>query len=237
MGQAKLRRGEIECLRRQRKPRIGAVHEAGHAVARFLTADRFGIAAADAVVSIEMYLCGGTTFGPMFSLDLAEAAARVHARYSTDGGEEVPASILTLLRERPNGYFGLVMDEACNSGADIATWLEAKITQCVAGPMAEAIYRRRAFEEVIRSPECRTDIGDIWRAWKIAQLGLPNLPNDGWKQRLFVISKGIQEQFSAPATWAALLAVARSLPEYGTMSGRDAWDIFCKARQLVAAAL
>ena len=76
MGQAKLRRSEIESLRGQSKPSLAAVHEAGHAVARFLTAPAHGFAPGDTVVSIEMRHGGGTTLGPMFTAEIDTAARR-----------------------------------------------------------------------------------------------------------------------------------------------------------------
>jgi hypothetical protein len=235
MGQARLRRAEIERLRRQPKPSVAAVHEAGHAVARFLTAPAYGFAPGDAVVSIEMRHGGGTTFGPMFTAEIDAAARRVRERFQAGGTDGVAPWIEAFLQERPRGYFELVMAEARESGADVGTWIEFKIRQCVAGAVAEALHQRRAFGEVITSIACRSDVGDIARAWDIARLGLPALPTDGWKERLLASGEIVREKLSAPATWNALLTLARSLPTGGTMTGADAWDVFSRSRHGTAA--
>lgn len=231
MGDVNFRGTWIACMPGPGGLSIPGVHESGHAVARFLTAARFGIASENAVRSIEMRLGGGTTFGPMFSAEIQQAADRVHARYTTEAATEKPTLLEALFRERPREYFTLVMTEARNSGADIVMWLEAKITQCVAGPLAEALYQKRSFAQVIKSASCRADVADIARAWSIAALVLPSLAKDGWSQRIAPSSKVLREQFSEAETWAPLLAVARALPLIGTMAGRNAWEIFSQGQQ------
>lgn len=122
------------------------------------------------------------------------------------------------------------MTEARNSGADIAVWLESKITLGVAGALAEALYLKRNFAQVLKSDACRGDVACIANFWSVAAPVLPSLTKDGWKQRIAPISKVLLEQFSEPATWGGLLAVARSLPLIGRMEGRRAWEIFSQAQ-------
>lgn len=97
MGALDLRRAVIVCMPRPGSLPVANVHESGHAVAQFLTAALLGIAAEDAVGSIEMRLDVCTTFGFMFSPEIQQAADRVHARYSTDGATEMPAVLKALL--------------------------------------------------------------------------------------------------------------------------------------------
>ncbi|HUC16729.1 MAG TPA: hypothetical protein VMA37_03460 [Acetobacteraceae bacterium] len=80
--------------------------------------------------------------------------------------------IEAFLQERPRGYFELVMAEACESGANVGTWIECKIQQCGAGAVAEALHQKSAFGEIIGSVPCISAVGDIARAWDIARLGL-----------------------------------------------------------------
>jgi hypothetical protein len=230
MGQAKLWRSEIERLHGQSKPSLAAVHEAGHAVARFLTAPAYGFAPGDAVVSIEMRHGGGTTFGPLFTAEIDAAARRVREQFQAGGTDAVAPWIEAFLQERPRGYFELVTAEACESGANVGTWIECKIQQCVAGAVAEALHQKSAFGEVIGSVPCISDVGDIARAWEIARLALAALTKDGWKGRLLASGETVRKELSTPPTWNALLALARNLPKEGTMTGRDAWEIFSRAQ-------
>lgn len=230
MGHLKLLKASIASLPRPGRPSVPSVHESGHAVARFLTAARCGIAPKDAVQSIEMRLGGGTTFGPMFTVDVAQAADRAHARYSTDGTLGMPPHLQAIFRERPEEYMSLVLTEARNSNADIANWLEIKMTQYVAGPLAEALYLKRNLAQVLKSDACRADVASIASFWNVAASLLPYLAENGWKQRIAPISRVLGEQFSEPATWTGLLAVAQSLPLMGKMEGRKAWEIFSKAQ-------
>ena len=208
---------------------IVAVHEAGHAVARFWTAKIMGYDPAEAVASIEMhrpdtapkylgadgnwYIHAATTFGPWFSKPIAAASKDVAAHYGIEG-----------INARPEEYAADVMAAARAAGADIAGWVNAKMLQAVAGPVAEAKATGTSRDDMLSAAEFAPDFADAANPGRIA----------GWSEQ--DISHGIanavaivEQELSAPQAWNALLALATSLPHEGTIDGRTCWTIFVRA--------
>src|ERR1041384_7188737 len=100
MGAARRRKAEIDSLKR-RWPRhisMTAVHEAGHIVARFITAKTMGVDPHEAVWSVEMYepdtalklarldgrLRNPTTWGPMYSAAIEAVSNELDTKYGLD---------------------------------------------------------------------------------------------------------------------------------------------------------
>jgi hypothetical protein len=136
MGQAKRRKAEIRKL----KIPIVAIHEAGHAVARFLTAEMMGYEPAEAVWKIVMdsgpvrkaagsdgqthlYQIQATTYGYTWSKEIEDASREVNARYGIER-----------IQTRYHEYRADVIAAARAAGADIGQWARAVIFITIAGP-------------------------------------------------------------------------------------------------------
>lgn len=244
MGQARRRKVEIENLKRHRPRGISdaAIHEAGHVVARYWTAELMGIAPEKAVTVVEMhdidsaprligpdgtlYIREATTYGPMFSSEIETASKDTGKLFGLDRTKGV-GSRCNLVAMVKAGR---------SAGADIDAWAAAKVLQDVAGPAAEAWARRVHFADVMAGPSAGTDLTD---ARLIADLS-------GWTSHKLVRcmwngGEYMNRLFSGPVFWSALLAVARVLPREGSVEGSLCWNVFsegirdCSTMTLTAA--
>ena len=217
MGQAKIRKAEIEQIKREnvRQIPLVAVHEAGHVVGRFLTANLLGMEPVDTVNRVEMHhepdweLDGEEAFvaGPYFSEEIEAVAQRIDCSGAFSIGDE---------------YCRRVIQAARLSGADIDGWATAMICVFVAGPAAEARVQNLPFAAAAPGAEL-----DLHRAGQTAKLV-------GWSATrcMVTISNAVRllnDRWSDPNAWRALLAVARYLPDEGRVEGRDCWKVYSSA--------
>jgi hypothetical protein len=194
-----------------------AIHEAGHAVARYITAKDMGFPVEASITHIEISPgtllgrssdCGvclvsqAVTFGPMFSAEINELV----------GANTDLADIASLVAA------------AVANGFDVSTWLEARALITVFGPMAEAVARKKPFRQVWESYACEADARSFARDCFIGGLPpseLDSLFNKAVKRAAAMVRR--------PEILAALTALAGALPNAGTMDGKDAAAIIGRA--------
>ncbi len=161
---------------------ITALHEAGHAVGRYLTAPDMGFPEdeiiSDIVVNIEgerpdmgTSIDGRVKFetlavcnGPMFSAELGALvpAAREKLGILTAG---------TLSRRQSFDLAKEVLTAGRNEGIDVNAWVEARAIVAVFGPMVEAIQRKMTFADVWNGDEAEGDlrgiVGALFAHWRL----------------------------------------------------------------------
>ena len=191
--------------------RITAIHEAGHAVARYLTAESMGYSREHAIAYIETHPVevltnGGAvmvsstaiTYGPMFSRPMNEHLAA----FPQDDTAEVDV-------------------ERCRAGGlDVFSWAEAKAVIAMFGPVAEAKFTVQDIGTVVRSPQCENDKKDAFRDCAWAGMSLQEATD--------CVNAAIdfaRAQLSDPKVWRAVTGLADNLPVPGRLEGRHCgWD-------------
>ena len=155
-----------------------AVHEAGHALARYLTAEMMGCSEEHSVTSIVVHVpqempktksldgqmvksTAATTYGPMFSNEItAVSSAMEKAKGWSDLPNEERAAIWSSLENLRE-----LMETAREQGCDVEKWLRARAVIAVAGAVAESGYRGVPWDEVWDEYESEDDmrslVGDI----------------------------------------------------------------------------
>ena len=195
--------------------RITAIHEAGHAVARVLTATDFGIAEAEAVAHIEIGLTsacarsrdgfaelisGAVTIGPMLSAKLQSLYETVTNGLPQD---QIGTSHITRAFQ---------LAEA--NGVEHSDWLRARMLISVFGAAAEARHTGRDILEIWNGYEAEADVNAARADGSYA--GLSPLQTDDFIAE--AISRA-QVLISQPDVWAAVTSVANNMPNRGKMSG------------------
>ena len=129
----------------ERETLLASVHEAGHAVSRFLTSDAMGLKKELAVYSITYSkFQPPTTWGPWLSPEI-------------DDGK--PGTIEDVRR---------LVRTAQAKGLDVTLWARAKAFQAIMGPVAEAKFLRKAFRHVGFADQCMNDRNDLARDCSMA---------------------------------------------------------------------
>jgi hypothetical protein len=207
--------------RRIIKCEIVAIHEAGHAVARFMTAPLMGYEPSDALVRVEMFRPyavnfigtdgrpryeGGKTYGPWFSKEIEAAAV----------GITYNSLEMSLDDMRP------VIAAARAAGADVNGWTYAKVLQAIAGPAAEAKATGRPFYGVLA--ECEGD--NVHASLPCCAVGM----SQGEAATLVAEALAhLKAEFAKPAVWNGLVTLAAALPREGRMQGCDCWAVYSSA--------
>lgn len=196
--------------------RLTAVHEAGHAVARFLVADDFGRPLEEMIHYIEVGLghavgdslfnksvtlvAQGTTFGATFSVELDSVIA--HTPAASD------RKVIT--NEEIRDAFTVARSE----GIDVDRWLKARLLIMTLASVAEAMYSGRSIDEVWNSPESESDMRDAFRDGYRAGLA------DGQIDHLVREALERSEELIRQETvQRAIEAVADAIPDRGRMPG------------------
>jgi antitoxin (DNA-binding transcriptional repressor) of toxin-antitoxin stability system len=189
--------------------RIVAVHEAGHAVGRILTARRLGWREDEAVARIEVRATPTTigklqaaTYGPLLSRPMDEYCAANHA------GRIVGAPLFADLR---------------TAGFDLITWFNTRCTFILFGPMAESKFTGRLFDEVLGSKAAEDDLRDIMLGGTWCGLSKREI-SDAIQNNTAIVEECIAE----PDVWRAILTLADKLKP-GTMIGSRAALIILEA--------
>jgi hypothetical protein len=228
------RRAAKAMARHTLKPKdhqIVAVHEAGHAIAKVMTAAELGYAAKEIIAHIDigidqratpsadgkiMLRSQGVTVGPEFSKEISAAAEGIvkAAVCSTPGSE---AQVLEGRRE----FRGRVLGAGRAAGADIAQWFRARVFDAVAGPMAEAIFTNQTFRDVFwEGYAAASDRGAI--AVDAENSGIPVDQTISTIHKMAVLAAYVMQHTNV---WTVVLALARKLPAAGRMEGHDAVTI------------
>ncbi len=208
---------------------VVAFHEAGHAVARYLTAEMMGVPPERSVSSIVVHVpetvskgksvdgkmdmaAQATTFGPMFSDEIAAVSKAMIEENAWTSAETVEKmNSLDIRRE--------LMQRAREQGCDVERWLRARAREAVAGALAESIYRQVPFGDVWEGYEAEDDrrsfVGDAMT------LGLDD------EELATVVNEALDDAFewfkdqvlNNPGVRIALNAVAQRINRPGTISG------------------
>lgn len=178
-----------------------AVHEAGHAVGRLLTAQAMGFSLEDAVARIE--IGGGqsmqsgsvllapeaTCIGPAMSLELQRAYNRANPeqrKLSTDEFRELMWSMTTI-------------EQRTNSA-------RSKMLIIAMGPAAEARLTKRRLLDVLNDLPCTSDLKQFHREGFVA-----GLDTSTFETLAYAARKEAEKLVATPAIWEAIKAVASRL--------------------------
>ncbi len=219
MGQARRRKAEIAAIKADATAlRMSAagipivnIHEAGHAVTRFMTARLTGHEPEEAVQYIDIYdppkilyegnrpraVSEGYTLGPALSKEMEDKTKHL----------PMEAHMLEVGRA------------ALEAGVNVNDWAVAKIIQSVGGAVAEAMALGVPLHK--SKNEHKGDFADAGNFGKVA----------GWSDDKIVqvannSVEAVEAHFSKPPVWNALLTLAKALPKGGRTQGCDAWLIY-----------
>ncbi len=206
---------------RQLDPVI-AIHEAGHAIARFLTVGDLGGYSEDAAIA---YIEVHSDPAQAQSRDSFDKKATLHSQAITYGPrfpKQVSDAVLRL-----NSATDVTLDEltaifakARDDGVHIDKWLRAKLFEIVSGPMAEAIFSQQNFWKIWDSYEAEEDL----RA-AVENCLLAGIDSDEIQPWIDEAAKRSLETFQRPEVWRATRALANSLPVNGRLDGKLAVGI------------
>jgi hypothetical protein len=201
--------------------RVVAVHEAGHAVARFLVADDFGRPPEEMIRYIEVGLAHAaedtpvaqaTTFGATFSTELQSVIDRTAAVTGRN----------SITNEEIREAFTVARSE----GIDVDRWLRARLLIMTLASVAEAMHSGRSIVEVWNSPESESDLRGALRDGYRAGIA------DG--QIAYFIREALErseELIRQETVQRAIEALADALPDQGRIAGRRAAAIIHHALQ------
>jgi hypothetical protein len=208
--------------------RVVAVHEAGHAVARFLVADDFKRPPEEMIRYIEVGLthaagdsffnksvtpvAQATTFGATFSTELQAVIDRTAAVTGRN----------SITNEEIRDAFTVARSE----GIDVDRWLRARLLIMTLASVAEAMHGGRSIDEVWNSPESESDLRDALRDGYRAGIA------DG--QMAHFIREALErseELIRQETVQRAIEALADALPDQGRIAGRRAAAIILHALQ------
>lgn len=206
------RRAQLAEIRRAPRDMVTAFHEAGHAVVRVVRAAHFGVRAEESILRIEIGPSAGgffsaTTYGPIFPDSMAG----------------IPDSAFSAGFITPT-TMALALSMCRDAGLDTERWAAERTLIMMAGPAAEARYTGKPIEVVIESAECVDDKGQ-------AELDCiaAGITPDRLNALLLAGAAEAEALIKAPENWAAVEALAKSLPKIGTMPGRKAVKIVADA--------
>jgi hypothetical protein len=203
-----------------------AVHESGHAIGRYFSAPDLGRRPEEMISEIVIHggmagpgmglsqdgftqlASGGVTYGPMLSREIEAHLPNVNAKWSPDG------STVTLYENEAPRYFAELFSAARAGGADIERWLNARAVICLCGPMSEAKYLGRPYDEVLREHGAENDISEIIKNSRAA-----GLKDDEIHAVVEIGMARVEAMLSAPRVWHAVRALADSLPAAGHVAG------------------
>jgi hypothetical protein len=199
--------------------RVVAVHEAGHAVARILVADDFGLPPEKMISYIDVGLAQAvgdsffnksatmvaqaTTFGPILSAELQLIFDR------TVMG--IDRSTIT------KQYIVDTLAVARSAGIDVDRWLRARMLISTLASAAEAMHTGRSIDEVWTSLESESDLRGAVEdgiCAGIADDQIPGLVNGALERSEELIRQATVQR--------AIEALADALPDQGRMTGRRA---------------
>jgi hypothetical protein len=214
-----MNRHERRALKAQAKSaklsRVTATHEAGHAVARVLTAKDFGLDEADAVHHIEiglanaygesrdgsaMLLSGAVTYGPTLSAQLQQFFYLLN--------KDVPRDQVC------ENHIIKAVQVAEADGVDISDWLRARMLISVFGAAAEARYSGSDILAIWNDYAAEGDVQTAKTDGSYAGLS-PSQTDDFIAEAI----NRAQYLISQPDVWAAVTSVADNMPNHGTMPG------------------
>ena len=217
----KQRRAELASARKRIRKidHVVAVHEAGHAIGRYLTANEMGYETETSISCIEVAkppkelglsrdgrmfsVPQATTYGPLLSADMNDYSGAITA--------ETGVKLDNLTQ---------VITSAREAGADVSSWIKARALIALLGPLAEADYTDLPASEVMKSYECEDDTASIIRDGMAAGLSsdeISKLIDDATKRGL--------EFLRDPLIYDALNRLAAEIKRGRTIDGSKAVQI------------
>jgi hypothetical protein len=223
------RRAEKAISKRQPLAKYLAIHEAGHAVARILTAEDFGRSADECVIRIDIEAqdageiilaldgstkmqVGATCFGLMFSKEIDEFLKS----YFSDGLQGFSRANL---REREGAFA-----EARRRGVAVDRWLRARLLIDVFGAAAEAKFLEVPAADVWNSSAAE---GDFKEAAIAARMG--GCDTDEASQMMSEALDRAVSLLEQTEVWRAVEGVAGALPNRGSIAGSKVFQIASRA--------
>ena len=199
--------------------RIVAAHEAGHAIARYLTAAEMGYTPEESIFQITISDPGAETYmgqsfdgkgtlfsqavteGPMLSMEMNDACKQVVAATG---------------RCADLDFLSRVVSKARENGADIETWLRARALIAVMGPAVEAVATRKNIHDVLNGYECENDLNGFTRDCITAQV------QDEVEKRIDDAIRLAVEHLIRQDVCDAVNALTTHLVKNGSTSGKTA---------------
>lgn len=201
------------------KAGISAVHEAGHALADYVTRRAWGCA--EPLHSIDMgnarwrqpngdiWVVGATTYAPMFPSEMQETLTREERVALVQGDRAI--------------FFQTVVGRSLAAGLDVERWARDFILGGVAGPVAEAVYLRRKIADVLQGDNCAHDVEGITEAFK-AWKGTSG--TQGHEEFAIVLNEELNRAYElVQRNQKAISALANALPREGSFPGAQASEI------------
>ena len=206
--------GQRKMTRGYTLDKIAAVHEAGHAVARYLSADAMGFRGAEAIDYIEI--------APPFSRPNL-AAKTILAPKPAIFGPLYSRPMMDFLKTDSISLDLAAAVDACKAqGMNVEMWAAVRAFICMAGAAAEAQFTNRSLNEIANERE--NDLEDATRYCLAAGMTTQEASK--------VCNRALdwaREAFDDPRNWAAVLALAGSLPSGGSINGGQIEKIITRA--------
>ena len=220
------RRAEKAVSRSEPVVRTLAVHEAGHCVARVLTARAVGWDAAEAIEYIEVG-----------SMPVAMGADRGLRSQVVSWGRFLSKPMQDFVAARrptanPSAGYAPVLDdpdiipmfaEMRASGIDLDGWFRVRSIVAMFGPMAEAKLIEKPFNELWNSNACRDDALSLMRAGVLCGM-TPEQIAASANENVSIA----EQNMARPEVWRAITTLADNMKP-GRMSGRQAAAIIVRA--------
>jgi hypothetical protein len=220
------RRAEKTIARSQPAVRALAVHEAGHCVARVLTARAIGWDAGEVIDYIEV---GSAPIGRGADRGLRSQVVS-WGRFLSKPMQEFVAARRPATN--PTAGYAPVLDdpdiiplfaEMRASGIDLDTWFRVKSMVAMFGPMAEAKLIERPFDQVWNSKTSRDDALSLMRAGVLCGM-TPEQIAASANENVSIADRSM----GRPEVWRAIMTLADNMRP-GRMSGRQAAAIIVRA--------
>ena len=237
---AKAREGRDRATAHVPKANIVAAHEAGHAIARYLTAAEMGYSTEESITSIEIaspgakryagtsvdggtkFFIQATTFGPMLTKEIGQVGKRVAERERIHSGA-------ALVEREWLDHLSQVISEARAEGVDIESWLQARALISVMGPAVEAMLREKPIAEILESDESEGDLRGFIQDCMIAKVS-----ESEFSPRIDAAVERAVEFLGDSNVIAAVNALAAHLLNNGTTDGKTAVRIIGEAMETEA---
>jgi hypothetical protein len=207
-----------------------AVHEAGHCVARVLTAQSLGWDAGEVIECIDV---GSAPIAAGMDQDRKHGLRSQVVSYgrflSRPMQEFVAARRLMALPRAPDPALGndaelvLLFAEMRTSGIDVDGWFQAKSIVAVFGPMAEAKLVERPFNEVWNNNPSKDDQRGLIRAGTLCGMTREQIATAAGQNVTIA-----EQHMSRSEVWDAIITLADNL-KLGRMSGREAAALITRA--------
>jgi hypothetical protein len=196
--------------------RVAAVHEAGHAMARYLSADAMGFHTDEAIDYIEIV--------PPYSRPSLDAKTILVPEAATVG-PVYSRPMMDFLKADPISQNLTAAVEACKAhGIDVEMWATVQTFVCMAGAAAEAQFTNRSLREIANGYQWESDLSDATRYCLAA--GMTRQEASKACNNALIWAR---EVFDDPQNWTAVLALADKLPSGGRIDGRRIEKIITQA--------